>query len=79
MQSPLSAPPSLIFFRQVESNLSSGIEEKQGSEDGERGRIRTCDPCLKSVAKTLTVNNLHVQLTPCAPQQNQRDANKTRV
>jgi hypothetical protein len=37
-------------------------------KSGERGRIRTCDPCLKSVATPLTINNLYVQLTT---QQNQ--------
>ena len=31
---------------------------------GERGRTRTCDPCLKRVANPITNNNLHVQLTP---------------
>jgi hypothetical protein len=32
---------------------------------GERGRIRSCDPCLKRVANQHTINNLHVQLAPC--------------
>jgi hypothetical protein len=52
----------------------------QGFEtSGERGRTRTCDPCLKRVANTITNNNLHVQLTPCTTEQNQLDANKTSV
>jgi len=32
---------------------------------------KTEDPCLKRVANPNTINNLHVQLTPCTTQQNQ--------
>jgi hypothetical protein len=46
------------------------------SNFGERGRVRTCDPGLKSLAKLNINNNLHVQLTPCTTQQNHVDANK---
>jgi len=35
---------------------------------GERGRTRTCDPCLKRAAKPHANNNLHVQLTPYTTQ-----------
>jgi hypothetical protein len=45
----------------------------------ERGRIRTCDPCLKRVAKLIANHNLHVQLTPCTAQKNQIDTDKTFV
>ena len=44
--------------------------EENGCTDGERGRIRTFDPCLNSAANPITNNNLHVQLTPCTTQQN---------
>jgi hypothetical protein len=33
--------------------LRSGSEEKQEPDDGERGRIRTCDPCLKRASTSM--------------------------
>jgi hypothetical protein len=58
---------------------SSTITRMTIGNYGERGRTRTCDPCLKRVGNPITNNNLHVQLTPCTTQQNQADTNKTFV
>ena len=54
-------------------------QSQRHSRFGERGRIRTCGPCLKSAVNLLILNNLNVQLTPCTTQQNRRDANKMSV
>src|SRR6202162_1391825 len=68
-------PFHLIYIAGEEMRLGDGLRfvgQRPGETwIGERGRIRTCDPRLKRVANTITNNNLHVQLTPCATQQNQ--------